>query len=283
MSPVLSGFGGAPVGDDEDVADLILRTTTVPYLPAEAASSLVGWLEGTPRPLTALDRRILDGCPTGGRVVTSVPGPVTLAMAARAAAHPAYRSQVAVDALCRWISARTEEVAAIRPDLTMTVLLDEPALSVFAQDDPDLEHHRVAAIETLAAVVGACETPLIIRCDEDTDWSIVAAVTPAGVCWNVSELGDRFESHLDTVAAAIGRGMRVVWGVASAEPSPTGSDLVTVTRYRTNLAKLVVAGAPLEMTRDEAWFVPNASVEHLDTTAAARVMARVAEVVAEVT
>ncbi len=62
---------------------------------------------------------------------------------------------------------------------------------------------------------------------------------------------------------------------------PQGSDDVTLGRYRTALARLVVAGAPIRAMRDDAWFVPNASMERLDVGRAGRVLDRVAVIAGE--
>jgi len=281
MSPVITGYGGAPVGPPDAVAVLITGATSAPWLPSENASSVTRWLEGTPRPLSETAGLVLDAAREGATVVTTAPGPLTLAMAARAAAHPAYRTRVALDALVAWIDAHTADVHERRPDLSVVVVLDEPALSAFAPDARSGDQYRDVAVAALAEMVARSPIPVVIRTDGDTDWSIVAEVRPARVGWNVTDLGFGFDQHADSIAEAIGGGMGVMWGVASVEPSPQSSDDVTLTRYRTALARLVVAGAPIAGLRDDAWFVPNGSMERLGVDRAGRVLDRVATIAGE--
>ncbi len=281
MSPTVTAFGGAPQGGDDDVVDLILGMTTAPFLPADVGSSMSGWLEGTPRPISEVARRVVEGAAEGAHLVTTTPGPLTLAMAARAAAHPAYRTHLALDALAAWIEARCEEIARHRSDLLVTIVMDEPALAVFAPDAPEAGRYREVAVKTLATMVERSDAPLVIHSGEDTDWSVVAAAEPAYVGWNTTELGVGFEAHADEIARAIGDGMGIMWGVASVEPTPQGSDDVILARYRAALARLVVAGAPIAAIRDDAWFAPSGSMERLDVGRAQRVLERVAALTGE--
>jgi hypothetical protein len=281
VSPVVTAYGGAPHGPDDDVAGLILGSTAAPFLPSEPASSMTGWLEGRPKALSAIARRVAEGAPEGSTVVATAPGPLTLATAARAAAHPAYRTHLALDALVAWSEHRLDELERIRPDVTLVVVLDESALAVFAADSPDASRYRDVATSTLAEIVGRAPVPLVICTGGDTDWSIIAEVRPARVCWNATELAFGFEEHIDALAQAVGEGMGIVWGVASVDPAPLGSDDVTLARYRAALARLVVAGAPISAIRDDAWFVPSGSMEHLRVERARQVLARVAAIAGE--
>lgn len=281
MSPIISAFGGAPQGSDEDVAEFIRTRTDVPFLPSDVATSLTSWMDGTPRPLSDLARRVLSDAPVSGRVVETAPGPLTLAMAARAAAHPAYRTHLALDALVSWFERRQTEIAETRDDVTLVAVLDEPALSAFAPDATEVDDYRAVAVSVLQTMVERSPVPLAIRTADDTDWSVVAEAQPAFIGWNVTDVGFGFEQHVDAVAEAIGRGMGVMWGVASVEPVPQGSDDVTLARYRTAFARLIVAGAPIRAIRDDAWFVPNASMERLGVERAGRVMDQVAAIAEE--
>lgn len=281
MSPRVTAYGGAPAGTDDEVAASILEGTDVPFLPAEPVSSMSGWLEGRSQPLSDVARRVVEGASHGSAVVATAPGPLTLATAARAAAHPAYRTHLALDALVVWTEGRLRELESIRPDLELVVVLDEPALAVFAADAPDAGRFRDVATATLSEIVDRCPAPLVIRTDDDTDWSIVSEARPARVAWNATDLGFGFEEHVDTVARAIGDGMGVMWGVASVDPAPLGSDDVTLARYRTALARLVVAGAPISAIRDDAWFAPSGSMERLQVERARQVLARVAAIAGE--
>ena len=257
---------------------MITAATTVPFLAADLATSMEGWMNGLAEPLSGIARLTLDLAPTGATVVTTAPGPLTLALAARAAAHPASRPQLAVDALVAWMVGRRDDIAHLRPDVDIVVVLDEPALSAFAPDRPDAERYRPVAVDALVEVVATAPLDIAIRYEEDTDWSVVAAAGPRYVAWNVGALGVRFDEHTDAVARAIGSGMGVMWGVAGVGPSPVGSDGVAISRYRTALARLVVAGAPLAQIRDDAWFIPNGSMERLSVERARRVMEQVADV-----
>jgi hypothetical protein len=281
VSPVISGYGASPQGTPVEVAGLILETTDAPWLPSDVATSMAGWLEGTPRPLSETAALVLDGARDGAVVVATVPGPLTLAMAARAAAHPAYRTHLAIDALVSWIERRMFDVAAVRDDVALRVVLDEPAMSAFAPDAVDAERFREVAVNALATIVARSPAPLVIRTSDDTDWSVIVDAGPAFIGWNVTDLGFGFEQHVDAVAEGLGSGMGVMWGVASVEPTPQSSDDVALTRYRTALARLVVAGAPLRAIRDDAWFVPNGSLERLGVDNARRVMRQVAGIAEE--
>ena len=281
MSPKITAYGGSPQGQDIDVARFILETTSAPWVPGEVVSSLTGWMEGTPQALTSTARTVLEGAASGSTIVTTAPGPLTLAMAARAAAHPAYRTHLALDALVSWIARHRADVESVRDDVEMLVVLDEPALAAFAPDAGDVDRYRQVAVSTLTAIVDRSPLPIVIRASEDTDWSVVAEAAPAFVGWNVTELGFGFDQHIDEVAKAIGNGMGVMWGVASVEPAPQGSDDVTLNRYRTAFAKLIVAGAPIRAIREDAWFVPNGSMERLGVDRARRVMGTVREIAEE--
>lgn len=280
MSPIVSAFGGAPQGSPEDVAELIRTHTDVPFLPSDVATSLTGWLDGEPRALSDVARVVLEQAPSG-RVVETAPGPLTLAMAARAAAHPAYRTHLALDALVSWLEKRQEEVSAIRDDVMVLAVLDEPALAAFAPDAVQSDAYRDVAVSVLGSMVERSPVPVAIRTSDDTDWSLIAEARPALLGWNVTDLGFGFDQHVDSVARAVGEGMGVMWGVAGVEPAPQSSDDVTLTRYRTALAKLVVAGAPIGAIRDHAWFVPNGSMERLGTDRARRVLENVAAIAGE--
>lgn len=282
MSPVVTGYGGAPHGPDDEVATLILGSTGVPFLPSEPTSSMSGWLEGRPTPLSGIARHVAAQAPEDATVIATAPGPLTLATAARAAAHPAYRTHLALDALVAWTEHRLEELRALRPDVSLCVVLDEPALAVFTADAPDAGRYRDVATSTLAEMVDRSPVPLVVRTTDDTDWSIIAAARPARVGWNATDLGFGFEEHVDAVARAVGEGMGIMWGVASVDTAPLGSDDVTLARYRAALARLVVAGAPISAIRDDAWFSPSGSMEHLRVERARQVLRQVAAIAGEV-
>lgn len=278
MSPLVSAFGGAPVGSDDEVAAMITATTDAPFLPAVVTSSLLGWMNADVEPIAGSALRTLQLAPEKASVVATAPGPITLATAARAMAHPAHRTLLAVEALVRWMQRFRDQVEGHRGDVELVVVLDDPALAAIGPGVEVPESYRSIAAEAIAEVVASAPVPVAIRCEEDTDWAVVAAARPAFVAWNTHALASGFDDSTDELAAAAGDGMRIMWGTIGTEPGTTEHEHVTVDRYRTALAKLVVAGAPLAAVRDDAWFTPAGTLERLDLVQARRVMQQVAVV-----
>jgi hypothetical protein len=130
-------------------------------------------------------------------------------------------------------------------------------------------------VESIDAEVG-------LHCCGDTDWGGVAEIGFDWLSWDVSALGEGFHHGLDKIATALGAGARVMWGIVPTTPGPLPETNVLVGRYGTAVANLIVAGAPFETLRSQAWFTPACGLAGLTVSDAEAVMQLLDEVVGEV-
>jgi methionine synthase II (cobalamin-independent) len=170
-----------------------------------------------------------------------------------------------------------DELRAAAPDAAVTVVLDEPALAALSGPGAP-EAGREAAREALQAVVSALDVPVGVHCCGDADWSIVTPSRPAVLSWDVAQLGPAFRASVGEVAAAIGAGTRVAWGLVPTDGSALPPATDPVLRYRTVLAELVVAGAPVAPMREDAWATPACGMAGMTVGQAEVVMKRVREI-----
>jgi hypothetical protein len=211
-------------------------------------------------------------------VKTQATGPVTMAMGMLAAGHPGKGLQrCVVDGLVRRLEAHLVRIERSLPHADVTVILDEPALGglltagfPFSTDE---------ATHLLGATIARAPVPAGVHCCEDTDWSVVANAQPAWISWDLASLGTGLAESLPQVAAALGRGTRVVWGLVPARagsPWPDPTD-----RLNSVIGELVVAGADMESLVTRALFSPSCGLAGLSVGQAGAVSEQVARLAGE--
>lgn len=217
---------------------------------------------------------------SGSVLKTQVTGPVTMAGALRTGGvvESAVLETVTDQLLVRVV----EHVEWIRTTVDLdrlVVVVDEPSLvalgtSGSAMPDP-VRRVLKRFINTIDAEVG-------IHCCGDTDWGSIADLRPDWFSWDLSALGMGFLDGLDRIAVALGEGSRVIWGMVPTTSNPLPNQNVLVGRYGTAVANLVVAGAPFEALKEQAWFSPACGLAGLSVGDAEAVAERLTEVVEEV-
>ena len=161
----------------------------------------------------------------------------------------------------------------------VVVVLDEPALAVLGPDRPPLPKAARRSFETLLAEIDA---EVGVHCCGDTDRGGLAELGFDWLSWDMSALAEGFLAGVDQLARAFGAGTRPIWGIVPATAGPLPETNVLVGRYGTAVANLVVAGAPIETLKAQAWFSPACGLAGLSVNDAEAVVDRLTEVVGEV-
>ncbi len=294
-----TGVGSLPHTDPRRAARFVAETTDIPYLPQlplrhPQESMLVQWGDGI---LGAGPREtgLALGMPPGPRdqafvgaaellatvatdtIKTQVTGPVTLAAALRAggATGPNLIGSVAeqletrIDEHLAWIRSESDVSSII-------LVVDEPALAALGISGS----LPGEAAKALIDLIDAFDVEIGIHCCADTDWGGIAQLGFDWFSWDVAALGSGFYRDVDSVAAALGAGARVMWGIVPTTAGPLPSTDVILDRYGTAVASLVVAGAPFESLMAEAMFTPACGMAGLsvdDAEAVADALRRVVE------
>lgn len=303
---IVTGVGSLPHTDEQAAVDFVTTTTDLPYLPQlpnrdPAEAMLAQWGDGLCGCAGRSGVLVAGAAGTesangfGGaraylsrhgagitRLKTQATGPITLAMAMVTGGHD--ESTVwdcVVPGVVERIRDHLAEIADSCPDAAVTLMLDEPSLGAFAPDRgvPGAVRHRLVA--ALGAVIGSLDVPVGVHCCGDTDWSILTDAGAAVISWDVLEVGRGLGSCIDDVAAAVATGTLIAWGLVPVVASPLPATRDLVSRYRTLLAGLVFAGAPLSPMREEAWVTPACGLVGVTVDQAEAVMERV-RAVAEV-
>ncbi len=121
-----------------------------------------------------------------------------------------------------------------------------------------------------------------MHCCGDTDWGSIAEIGPAWLSWDLGELSMGFLEGVDRIAVALGAGTRVMWGIVPTTTVPLPDQNVLISRYGTAVANLVVAGAPIESLKSQAWFTPACGLAGLSLNDAEAVAELLRDVVEEV-
>jgi len=271
-----TGVGSLPHQDVFDAVDFVIATSDIPYLPQlprrhPQESMLVQWGDGMlgagPR-----DAGLTVGVAPGTRaeafvgaaavlariegdtVKTQVTGPVTLAAALLAGGvsggpsligSVAEQLEVRIDEHLAWIRDESDVSRII-------LMIDEPALAALGSTD----RLPGEAARALIDMIEAFDVEVGLHCCGDTDWGAVAQLGFDWLSWDVAALAGGFYEGIDAIAAALGAGTRVMWGIVPTTTGPLPDTNVLLGRYGTVVASLVVAGAPYEALASRALFTP---------------------------
>jgi methionine synthase II (cobalamin-independent) len=216
---------------------------------------------------------------TGDTVKTQVTGPVTLAAALRAGGvtgphligSVTEQLETRIDEHLAWIRSESDVSSVI-------LVIDEPALAALGSTD-ELPGE---AAKALIDLVDGFEVDIGLHCCDDTDWGGIAELGFDWLSWDVATLSGGFYRGLDRIAAALGAGGRVMWGIVPTTTAPLPSTNVLLDRYGTAVANLVVAGAPFEALMAEAMFTPACGMAGLSVSDAEAVADALRLVVEEV-
>lgn len=296
--PRVTGVGSLPHTDPARAAEFMLETTDLPYLPqlpnrhpeermlvqwgdgmcgCGAADTSIGLRYGAPegprREAFVGMAAALHALDAGTRTVkTQVTGPITLALGLLAAGHPSTGLwDCVVEGLLRRIDEHLIAIDTELPGAEVTLIFDEPGLSGLLT--PGFPVSASLAEHLLRSVLSAAPVPAGIHC-ADTDWSVVTAVQPTWISWDIAGLGAGFVEHSEALAAATWEGTSFIWGVVpiQAEPLPAGLNR----RVQRVVGTLVVSGAKMEGLIDDAMFSPACGMAGL-TEDQAEVVARTVE------
>ena len=235
---------GAPVGPREEA-----------FVAAAAALDL---LAGTAPPL----------------VKTQATGPITLAVALRAAGHGGSALwECVVGGLTSRIAGHLAEIHRRLPGSQTLVVIDEPALTAVTPGD----RSAAAALDALGAVIAAVSGADVgVHCCGDTVWGEVAGLGAGWLSMDVGALGPGFAAGVPAVAEAVSAGTRIIWGAVPVESPPLPSTGSLVARVRRVEEALVLAGADLR-SLDRAVLSPACGLAGLSPDAAAGVVRRLDE------
>jgi methionine synthase II (cobalamin-independent) len=299
---IVTGIGSLPHGAAEDAARFVLATTDLPYLPqlparhpeegmlrqwgdgmcgcgaADGGIGLRYGIEEGPRHEAFGGASAVLALHRSGELKTQITGPVTMAIALSAAGHPeeGLWDCVLAQLLRRledhliWIASTSDSTAG-----QVHVVVDEPALVAFGP-----AAYRVAfrsdAESVLRAFFAAAPVPLGLHCCAETDWGLVASLRPAVISWDIETLSGGFAGE-EAIAEAIAAGSGVAWGVVPTRPGAVPDMGAARARYGTTVARLVIAGAPVESLTRDSWVTPACGLAGLTEEGAAVVAARVRE------
>ena len=303
----VTGVGSLPHVDPVAAARFVLETTDIPYLPQlprrhREEGMLAQWGDG----LCGLGAADADpiglavGAPPGPReeafvgaatameafasenvdvVKTQMTGPITLGLAALAAGRRIDGLwRCVVDGLARRAAAHVAAIAERLPEAELHLVVDEPSLVAFAPGRPQGPISAADAESVLSDFFAALGGPAGLHCCGDTDWGMVARLRPDRISLDVLALGDGFVEHAAELAAAIGDGTGLVWGLAPSRPGPVDRSVVQ-RRYGTAMARLVMEGAPTTSLIDDAWASPSCGLAATTPKAAAAVMSELRDIV----
>jgi methionine synthase II (cobalamin-independent) len=300
VSLIRTGVGSLPHTDPEGAIEFVRRTTDVPYLPQlpvrnAQESMLVQWGDGIAhagQDGTAL----LHGAEAGDRheafsgaaamlqsfdgpiLKTQATGPVTLAAALRTGG---VRERGLIDLVAEELGKRiSTHLGWIRSETAVeniVLVLDEPALAALGADHSELPELARQALERM---IDSIDAEVGLHCCGDTDWGGLAEIGFDWLSWDVGALGEGFLRGVDRLAASLGDGTRLMWGIVPTTTGPLPEPHVLLGRYGTAVANLVVAGAPLESLKARAWFTPACGLAGLsvgDAEVVAQVLSDVME------
>ncbi|MGB9359923.1 MAG: hypothetical protein WCC01_15350 [Acidimicrobiia bacterium] len=295
----ITGVGSLPHTDVREAAAFVTSTTDLPYLPQlpnrhASEGMLRQWGEGlcgaggtddgiglrfgeqedpTGEAFGGADAtlEVIDG----PQLKTQFTGPVTMFLALLAAGC-SYEGlwDCVVDGLVGRVSEHVAAIRALRPDVELITIMDEPALVTFAPDRSNGPVSIEAAAEALSRVMAQAPTPVGIHVCGDTDWRMVAGLRPAWLSWDLAGLGDGFLDATDAIAETIGHGTGVMWGLVPTDPAPIDTDRIR-SRYGTAVTRLVIDGAPVERLTHASMATPACGLAGLSVGGAEVVMDRV--------
>ncbi len=295
-----TGVGSLPHVDLDAAIEFVGNTADIPYLPQlparhEQESMLVQWGSG----IAGAGQRgttLVAGADSGERddafagaaamlrhvsgpiLKTQATGPITLAAALRAGGvQTPHLMDVVVEELSIRIATHLDWIRSESRVDDVVLVLDEPALA--ALGGGDLPEIGRKALTTLA---GSIEAEVGLHCCGDTDWGSIADIGFDWLSWDIGALAEGFYRGVDRLAAALGAGTRLMWGIVPTTTGPLPEPHVLVGRYGTAVANLVVAGAPVEMLKARAWFTPACGLAGLSIGDAEAVANLLDEVVEEV-
>ncbi len=306
MSGPVTGVGSLPHANAAEAAAFVLATTDIPYLPQlparhPAESMLRQWGEGLAgmggsrdgiglargAPVTDWGERFggaratAQALPSDTPIVkTQATGPVTLAMALRAAGYPGTDLwQTVTEGLAAQVKTHVDWLRGRHPGTEVALVFDEPALAGIG--DPGFPVAPARAEQALGEALRRAPVPAGIHCCADTDWAMVARLRPAYLSWDVKTLGPGFAAGSEALASAIADGSRPIWGVAPVGPPPLPEIDALVARYKEAEGILLVAGAPADRL-DQAWFSPGCGLAGVGVDHAEAVAALVRRIAGEV-
>jgi methionine synthase II (cobalamin-independent) len=296
---IVTGVGSLPHTDAASAVEFVMDTASLPYVPQlpehdEAEGMIAQWSAGLcthaatsddgPAGFGGARELLARHGPVLRDLKTQATGPVTLAVALVNRGHdPATVWDCVVPGLIDLIRAHLGEIAAGAPGSAVTVILDEPSLVAFGPGPAVPAEARSRAMEAIRDVIGALHVPVGVHCCADTDWSLVTESGPSVISWDLAELGSGFHQSLEALADAIATGTQIAWGVVPVTGAALPAAETIAGRYRAALAELVVAGAPVQPMREDAWATPACGLVGLTVGQAERVMDRVGDVVGEIT
>jgi len=301
VTPLRTGIGSLPHTDADAAARFVAATSDIPYLPQlplrhVQESMLLQWGNGV-LGAGARETGLAVGMPpgerheafigaaamlrtiTGDTVKTQVTGPVTLAAALRAGG---VTGPHLIESVTEQLEPRIDEhLAWIRSEsdvASIILVIDEPALAVLGSTD-ELPGE---AAKALIDIIDVFDVDIGLHCCDDTDWGGIAELGFDWLSWDVASLSGGFYRGLDRIAAALGAGGRVMWGIVPTTTAPLPTTNVLLDRYGTAVANLVVAGAPFGALMAEAMFTPACGMAGLSVSDAEAVADALRWVVEEV-
>jgi len=299
----LTGVGSLPHTDPEEAAAFVHATADVPYLPqlpnrhpeegmlrqwgdglcgAGATEDGIGLRHGAPvgpRSEAFGSAAVMFPTVVGPQVKTQFTGPVTLTLGLLAAGCPSRGLwDCVVDGLGERLAAHVGIIRAARPDIDVVVVMDEPALVIYAPGRPSGPIPIEAAAEAMARVMADAPVPIGIHVCGDTEWGMVAGLDPSWLSWDLAALGDGFLAATDVIAEKVSQGTGIMWGMVPTNPSPVDMDRVR-SRYGTAVTRLVLEGAPADTLTTSSIATPACGLASTTVGGAEVVMDRLREVV----
>ena len=300
MSLMRTGVGSLPHRDLDEAVAFVEATADIPYLPQlpnrnEQESMLVQWGSGIAG-AGAEGTSLVRGGTVGDRsegfagaaamlqsldstiVKTQTTGPVTIAAALRAGGvNTPELMHVVTQELGRRIRSHLRWIRSESDVHDVVLILDEPALAAVGGGDlPKM------ARDALTTLQDSIDTGVGLHCCGDTDWGSIAEIGFDWLSWDLGALDEGFFRGVDRIAEALGAGTRLMWGIVPTTPGPLPEIHVLMGRYGTAVANLIVAGAPFEKLKADAWFTPACGLAGLSVSDAEKVADKLLEVVGEV-
>lgn len=294
----VTGVGSLPHDDASIAASFVQATTDIPYLPQlpnrhPAEGMLRQWGDGlcgvggvdegiglryaapeSDRAEAFVGATALLKMNDGAEIKTQFTGPLTLTLALLAAGAPRDGLwDCVVEGLSSRLDRHLEMIRSTRPEIEVIVVMDEPALVMFA---PGREPGPIPidqAAEAIARVFAAAPVPAGIHVCGDTDWRTIAGLRPAWLSWDLAGLGDGFLAATDAIAEAVSEGTGIMWGVVPTDPAPIDEGTVR-SRYGTAVTRLVLEGIPIETLTHNALATPACGLAGLTIGGAEVVMDR---------
>ena len=179
-----------------------------------------------------------------------IAGPVTVGMAILGEdGNPILYDDVLREVLVKFLHLRVrwqaERIAAAgaRP----VVFVDEPSLASFGT--PFFGWGKEQVQETLGAVASGAET-VGSHCCSNTDWPILLGCREVSiVSFDAFGFADNFLIYRDDIAAFLGRGGTIAWGIAPTDPEAAAA--ATVESLRERLLREVEKVEALGFARDQ--------------------------------